>query len=158
MNLFDNPVLTAETLWRRLVEHQPAVAAALALRVRDLPQDWSQRELGVFRPEAAFSLSPSESQERVEIELYDTDWESCGACIEASDPYRYHSGFEAGYQALQRPLLDTVALDPAVTVAVALGLTDDGSTNDTGSGERPATAPCSAAGRTARRSSRSSPT
>jgi hypothetical protein len=90
----DDPVLAAENLWRRLVEHQPAVAAALGLRVRELPQDWPQRELGVFRPEAAFRLPPSEQHTRVEIAPYDTDWENCGACSEALDLCRYHTGFE----------------------------------------------------------------
>ncbi|MFD8415478.1 hypothetical protein ACFV2Q_27570 [Streptomyces sp. NPDC059650] len=123
----DDPVLAAENLWRRLVEHQPAVAAALGLRVRELPQDWPQRELGVFRPEAAFRLEPSEQHQRVEIEPYDTDWENCGACSEASDPCRYHTGFETGYKALHQPLLDAMALDPAVTVAALLQrLADDG--------------------------------
>ncbi|MFI9214269.1 AAA family ATPase [Streptomyces sp. NPDC053253] len=126
----DNPVLTAENLWRRLVEHQPAIAAALALHVREMPQDWPQRELGLFRPEAAFGLASGELRERVEVEPYDTDWESCGACSEASDPCRYHAGFETGYKALHQPLLDALALDPAVTVAAVLQQLGDDDTDD----------------------------
>ncbi|MFF8293655.1 hypothetical protein ACF068_31225 [Streptomyces sp. NPDC016309] len=117
----DDPVLAAEHLWRRLVEHQPAVAAALGLLVRELPQDWPQRELGVFRPEAAFDLTPSdELRARVEIEPYETYWEDCGACSESSDPCRFHTGFETGYKALHQPLLDAIALDQTATVAAVL--------------------------------------
>lgn len=135
----DDPVLAAENLWRRLIEHQPAVAAAFGLRVRELPQDWPQRELGVFRPEAAFRMTPGELRERVEIEPYDTDWENCGACSESSDPCRYHSGFETGYKALHQPLLDAMALDPTVTVAAVLQrLAEDDPDHDTDSGSQAA--------------------
>ncbi|MDH6544927.1 hypothetical protein [Streptomyces sp. SPB4] len=131
MSYFDDPVHAAENLWRRLVEHQPAVAAALAMQVRELPQDWPQRELGVFRPEAAFRLAPSGQHERVEIEPYDTDWENCGACNQASDPCRFHTGFETGYKALHQPLLDAIALDQTVTAAAVLQrLADDDMDDD----------------------------
>ncbi|MER5747158.1 hypothetical protein ABT097_28300 [Streptomyces sp. NPDC002225] len=43
-------------LWRRLVEHQPALAAALARRLRDMPEDWSMRHLGAARPEAVLHI------------------------------------------------------------------------------------------------------
>ncbi|MFB7239376.1 hypothetical protein ACFCXK_31930 [Streptomyces sp. NPDC056269] len=56
----------------------------------------------------------------MEIEPYETDWENCGACSEALDPCRFHSGFEAGYKALHQPLLDAMALDQMVTVAAVL--------------------------------------
>ncbi|RST19627.1 hypothetical protein E2C00_00340 [Streptomyces sp. WAC05374] len=84
--------------------------------VRELPQDWPQRELGLFRPEAALDLASSEElRTPVEIEPYDTDWENCGACSEASDPCRFHTRFETGYKALHQVLLDAIALDQAVT-------------------------------------------
>lgn len=97
----------------------------------------------MFRPEAVLRLVPGKPQKRLEIEPYDTDWENCGACVEASDlPCRYHSGVEAGYQALHRPLLDAMAQDPAVTVATVLQrlADDDGSDNDTVSGTPSGTA------------------
>lgn len=116
-----DPVATADDLWLRLVEHQPAVAAALALKVRELPEDWSLRVLGVGRPEAALALSPSSPEHRIEIEPYEADWESCPACGEVLDEFcRYHTGHAAGYEALHRPLLDAVTLDADVTVRAVL--------------------------------------
>ncbi|MEU6977928.1 MULTISPECIES: hypothetical protein [unclassified Streptomyces] len=85
----NDPVRTADDLWKRLVEHQPAVVAALALRVRELPADRSLRELGVARPDSALALPSSGPEERVEVEPYDTDWESCGACARTGDVCRY---------------------------------------------------------------------
>ncbi|WP_330335823.1 hypothetical protein OHS33_39510 (plasmid) [Streptomyces sp. NBC_00536] len=126
MTLHD-PMATADDLWRRLVEHQPAVAAALALKVRELPADWAARSLGVARPEAALVLPSSGPEHRVEVEPYDTDWESCPACAETHDvECRYHQGFVAGHGSLHKPLLDAVALDPEVAVRTVLQqLADD---------------------------------
>ncbi|MFD9453467.1 hypothetical protein ACFWBC_10295 [Streptomyces sp. NPDC059985] len=135
MTLHD-PMATADDLWRRLAAHQPAVAAALALKVRDMPADWVLRELGVSRPEAALTLPFSDPEHRVEIEPYDgADWENCPACGESIDDFcRYHRGYMAGYDALHRPLLDAVTLDIDVPVRVALQrLADDD--NDTYDGE-----------------------
>ncbi|MFZ3476040.1 hypothetical protein ACODT4_44425 [Streptomyces sp. 2.9] len=121
MTLHD-PVATADDLWRRLVDHQPAVAAALALKVRALHADWPLRELGVSRPEAALDLPHSDPEDRVEIEPYDTtDWENCSACGEVQDDdCRYHKGYVTGYDALHRPLLEAILRDADVTVQVAL--------------------------------------
>ncbi|MGW7346782.1 hypothetical protein [Streptomyces sp. NPDC054854] len=109
MTLHD-PMATADDLWRRLAAHQPAVAAALALKVRNLPGDWPLRELGVSRPEATLTLPSCDPKHRVEIEPCDAaDWENCPACGEAVDDFcRYHRGYMTGYDALRRPLLDAL--------------------------------------------------
>ncbi|MDG9687706.1 hypothetical protein QC334_34110 [Streptomyces sp. DH18] len=78
-----DPVQVADGLWKRLIAHQPAVAAALALQLRDLPNDWPQRLLGITRPHAALEL-PAPSGMPMEIQPYGTsDWESCLACAES---------------------------------------------------------------------------
>ncbi|MFE9700566.1 hypothetical protein [Streptomyces sp. NPDC006270] len=111
-----DPVQAADDLWKRLIAHQPAVAAALALQLRDLPDDWPQRLLGITRPHAALEL-PATSDRPMEIQPYDTsDWESCLACAEFRQLCRYHEGFAAGYEALDGPLTDASRLDPTVTV------------------------------------------
>ncbi|UPT46766.1 MULTISPECIES: hypothetical protein [Streptomyces] len=111
-----DPVQVADDLWKRLIAHQPAVAAALALQLRDLPDDWPQRLLGITRPHAALEL-PATSGMPMEIQPYDTsDWESCLACAEFRQLCRYHEGFAAGYEALDGPLTDASRLDPTVTV------------------------------------------
>ncbi|MFF8423152.1 hypothetical protein [Streptomyces sp. NPDC015680] len=116
-----DPVRTADDLWRRLLEHQPAIAAALAMQVRDLPEDWPLRVLGYGRPEAALAQPPSGPEHRVEVEPYRTDPEDCPACGEAPDYFcRYHKGVSAGYQMLGQSLLDAVKLDRDVTVRTVL--------------------------------------
>ncbi|WP_331743457.1 hypothetical protein OH809_44435 (plasmid) [Streptomyces sp. NBC_00873] len=126
MTLHD-PVRAADDLWKRLIEHQPGMAAALAMQVRELPSDWPLRVLGVGRPEAALALTSSSSEQRVEVEPYDADMEDCSACLEAEyDPCRYHAGVSVGYQMLGQSLLDAVKLDKDVTVRVVLQrLADD---------------------------------
>ncbi|MFJ8856450.1 hypothetical protein [Streptomyces sp. NPDC102437] len=116
-----DPFEVAGDLWRRLVEHQPAVAAAIALRLRALPEDWSARELCVTRPEAALTIASSGPEHRVEVLPYETDVEFCGACCEAEDDFcRYHKGISDGYQMLSQPLLDAAKLDHDVTVRAML--------------------------------------
>ncbi|MFE1824623.1 hypothetical protein ACFW9S_37235 [Streptomyces anulatus] len=111
-----DPVQVADDLWKRLITHQPAVAAALALQLRDLPDDWPQRLLGITRPHAALEL-PATPGMPMEIQPYDTsDWESCLACAEFRQLCRYHEGFATGYEALDGPLTDASRLDPTVTV------------------------------------------
>lgn len=111
-----DPVQVADDLWTRLIAHQPAVAAALALQLRDLPDDWPQRLLGITRPHAALEL-PATSDMPMEIQPYDTEaWESCLACAEFRQLCRYHQGFATGYEALDGPLTDASRLDPTVTV------------------------------------------
>ncbi|MFJ1804539.1 hypothetical protein [Streptomyces sp. NPDC088180] len=107
-----DPVPVADDLWQRLIAHQPAVAAALALQLRDLPDDWPQRLLGITRPHAALEL-PATSGMPMEIQPYDTsDWESCLTCAEFHQLCRYHEGFATGYEALDGPLTDASLLDP----------------------------------------------
>lgn len=111
-----DPVQVADDLWKRLIAHQPAVAAALALQLRDLPDDWTQRLLGITRPHAALEL-PATSGMPMEIQPYDTsDWEGCLACVEFRQLCRYHEGFATGYEALNGPMTDASRLDPTVTV------------------------------------------
>ncbi|MEV6439856.1 hypothetical protein [Streptomyces anulatus] len=111
-----DPVQVADDLWKRLITHQPAVAAALALQLRDLPDDWPQRLLGITRPHAALEL-PATTGMPMEIQPYDTsDWEACLACAEFRQLCRYHEGFATGYEALDGPLTDASRLDPTVTV------------------------------------------
>ncbi|KUF17350.1 hypothetical protein [Streptomyces silvensis] len=121
MTLSPDSLTTADTLWQRLVEHQPAVAAALAMRVRALPEDWSHRVLGVARPHAALEL-PATAGVPMDIEPYNArEWENCAACAElVNRPCRYHEGFTTGYEALNGPLKEAVQADPKVTVADAL--------------------------------------
>ncbi|MCX4231792.1 hypothetical protein [Streptomyces ortus] len=119
MSLPPDALTTADTLWQRLAEHQPAVAAALAMQVRALPEDWSQRVLGVARPHAALELPATAVP--MEIEPYDAaDWENCPACSELDRPCRYHEGYTTGYEALNQPLTEAARVDPKVTVVDAL--------------------------------------
>ncbi|MFG2844222.1 hypothetical protein ACGF12_13770 [Kitasatospora sp. NPDC048296] len=111
-----DPLATADTLWKQLIEHQPAVAAALAMQLRALPANWAQRELGVARPHAALEL-PAGADVPMEIAPYRADWEDCPACIECEELCRYHAGRSDGYEALHRPLREACVVDPAVTVA-----------------------------------------
>lgn len=120
MTLSPDSLTTADALWRKLAEHQPAVAAALAMQLRDLPEDWSQRVLGVARPRAALEL-PATADVPMEIEPYDAaDWENCPACGELDRLCRFHEGFTTGYEALNGPLTEASRVDPAVTVKDAL--------------------------------------
>ncbi|MFE7070444.1 hypothetical protein ACFU96_10190 [Streptomyces sp. NPDC057620] len=120
MSLSPDAVTMADTLWQRLAEHQPAVAAALAMQVRTLPEDWSQRVLGVARPHAALELSAI-GEVPMAIESYDAaDWENCPVCGELDQVCRYHEGYTTGYEALNQPLTEAARVDPRVTVANAL--------------------------------------
>ncbi|NGO40644.1 hypothetical protein [Streptomyces ureilyticus] len=120
MTLPTDSLTTADALWRRLTEHQPGVAAALAMQLRALPEDWSQRVLGVARPHAALELRAT-ADVPMEIEPYDAaDWENCPACGELDRLCRYHEGYATGYEALNQPLTEAARVDPKVTVADAL--------------------------------------
>ncbi|MFJ1757370.1 hypothetical protein [Kitasatospora sp. NPDC088134] len=114
-----DPMAAASALWRQLTEHQPAVAAALAMQLRGLPESWAQRELGLARPHAALELAPAGGLP-VEVAPYSADWENCPACAESGELCRYHDGWAAGHEALHQPLLEAVRLDPTVTVKDAL--------------------------------------
>ncbi|WP_455355901.1 hypothetical protein [Streptomyces sp. SYSU K217416] len=110
----------ADALWRALTEQEPGVAAALAMQLRDLPEDWAPRVLGVARPYAALEL-PATAKVPMEIELYNAaDWEDCPACAELEDLCRYHEGYATGYEALNGPLTEVSRVDPTVTVKDAL--------------------------------------
>lgn len=114
-----DPLTTADALWRTLVEHQPAVAAALAVQLRDMPEDWPLRELGVARPDAALEF-PAGADMPMEVGPYDAaDWENCPACSEDGH-CRFHAGFVAGYEILNQPLREASRIDPQVTVVTVL--------------------------------------
>jgi hypothetical protein len=120
MTLPTDSIGRAEALWRKLAEHQPGVAAALAMQLRDLPEDWAPRILGVARPHAATEL-PASADVPMEIEPYDAaDWENCPACGELDRLCRYHEGYTTGYEALNQPLTEAPRVDPKVTVVDAL--------------------------------------
>ncbi|MGW2841919.1 hypothetical protein ACWCWD_29540 [Streptomyces sp. NPDC001493] len=123
----------ADALWRALTEQEPGVAAALAMRLRDLPEDWAPRVLGVARPHAALELPPT-AKVPMEIEPYNAaDWEDCPACAGLDRPCRYHEGYATGYAALNGPLTEASRLDPTVTVKDALQrLTDTDETAERG--------------------------
>ncbi|MFI0901782.1 hypothetical protein [Streptomyces sp. NPDC020983] len=114
-----DPMAAAEALWRTLLEHQPAVAAALAVQLRDMPEDWPLRAFGVGRLHAALEL-PAGADLPMEVVPYDAaDWENCPACGEDGH-CRFHAGFVAGYEILNQPLREASRLDPAVTVVTVL--------------------------------------
>jgi hypothetical protein len=120
MTLPADPLTTADDLWQNLVEHQPGVAAALAMQLRALPEDWSQRLLGLARPHAALKL-PSTAEAPMEIEPYDAaDWENCPTCGKHNRLCRYHEGFTTGYEALNQPLMEAARGNPTLTVADAM--------------------------------------
>ncbi|MER6723334.1 hypothetical protein [Streptomyces halstedii] len=121
MTLFDtHSTSRADALWRALTEQEPGVAAALAMQLRDLPEDWAPRVLGVARPHAALEL-PATARVPMEIEPFNAaSWEDCAACAELEDLCRYHEGYAAGYEALNGPLTEASRLDPTVTVKDAL--------------------------------------
>jgi hypothetical protein len=115
-----DPLTTADALWRKLVEHQPAVAAALAVQLRGLPEDWPLRELGVSRPDTALELPTATMPMEVEPHAADHG-ENCPPCGEDGTHCRFHAGFIAGYETLNQPLREAVRIDPSVTVATVLG-------------------------------------
>ncbi|MGV9267397.1 hypothetical protein ACWDRR_22350 [Kitasatospora sp. NPDC003701] len=119
MTTSPDPLTSAKALWQNLIENQPAVAAALAMHLRALPDTWAQRELGVARPHAALELQPV-SRVPMEIAPHSQHWEECPACDEAEGLCRYHTGLATGYEELHRPLREVCAADPAVTVAAVL--------------------------------------
>lgn len=109
----------APTLWERLVQWQPATAAALAQHVRALPDDWPQREFGVARADAALCLPPAAQGEqypdrRPEIAPFDeiASPESCPACTEASANCRWHEGFAQGHHDRVQAQIDAMKARP----------------------------------------------
>ncbi|MDH6129406.1 hypothetical protein [Kitasatospora sp. GP82] len=114
-----DPVATADTLWQQLTEYQPAVAAAIAMQLRALPENWTMRALGLARAHAALELPPGGTAP-MEIVPYSPDWEDCPACHESGDLCRYHQGWVTGHEALYGPLRDASGIDPKVTVVDAL--------------------------------------
>ncbi|WP_199552654.1 hypothetical protein [Streptomyces sp. N35] len=111
-------------LWAQLVEWQPSAAAALALYVRGLPDDWAQRVFGVGRPDAALALPAGAAGEQYadrapEIAPPDrnADCERCPACQENNDELcRYHDGHLTADNAAGRALLDAVKAQPDITL------------------------------------------
>jgi hypothetical protein len=127
-----NPATAAETLWDNLIDWQPATAAALLIRLRDLPTDWPLRVFGVGRPDAALDLPPG-----AEGELYDdrapeiapysvfSDLDECPACGERGGNCRYHEGHAVGWHELYKPLLEALKADATVTVKTFLANLDN---------------------------------
>ncbi|MFF3127737.1 hypothetical protein ACFVRD_36835 [Streptomyces sp. NPDC057908] len=120
MTLSAHSTAQAAALWQKLTAHQPGVAAALAMQLRDLPQDWAPRVLGIARPHAALEL-PATANVPMEIKPYNAaDWEDCSACAEVDQSCRFHEGYMTGYDALNVPLTEASRVDPTVTVKDAL--------------------------------------
>lgn len=126
-----NPAQAAADLWDQLVDWQPATAAALLIRLRELPVDWPLRVFGVGRPDAALALPPGAEGEtyddRVpEIAPYaEHDFDDCPACTEAGKNCRWHEGHATGHSELYKPLLEAVKADETVTVKAFLASLDD---------------------------------
>lgn len=121
-----NPTRDAARVWAELMRHHPALAAALAVHLRQMPDDWPLRLFGAGRPDAALDLPPTPPGRLPEIAPVDPDasMEDCPACgerIEADLPAcRYHAGWNAGYRHLKQPMVEAVRIDPTVTVRALL--------------------------------------
>lgn len=114
------PTPDAAAVWRQLTTHQPALAAALAIHCRALPDDWPAREFSVARPDAAVLLPPLVEPEDTAYPIEaapvgeDGPVSSCPACAAVDQPLgcRWHTGYTAGIHALAGPLHDAVKTDP----------------------------------------------
>lgn len=127
-----NPATAANDLWDNLIDWQPATAAALLIKLRELPVDWPLRVFGVGRVDAALALPPG-----AEGEVYDDQvpeiapyavalwWDDCPACAERGGSCRYHDGYGAGRDSLYGPLLKALKADQDVTVKAFLASLDD---------------------------------
>jgi hypothetical protein len=111
----------APDLWQHLVQWQPATAAALALHVRALPEDWPARVFGVGRPDAALVLSPGATGEQFpdrapEIAPFDESapLDDCPACEEAAGTCRFHEGYVAGHHEQAQAQRDAVKARPDI--------------------------------------------
>lgn len=120
-----DPVRAAARVWTSLMRHQPAMAAALVMQLRRLPDDWPLRLFGTGRADAALDLPPTPPGALPEICPADRgDVESCPACGEAGADRelhcRYHTGWSDGYHHLHQPMVEAVKVDPATTVRTLL--------------------------------------
>jgi hypothetical protein len=126
------PATAAASLWDNLIDWQPATAAALLIKLRELPVDWPLRVFGVGRVDAALALPPG-----AEGEVYDDQapeiapyaaalwWDDCPACGERGANCRYHEGYSAGRDGLYKPLMEALKADETVTVKAFLASLDD---------------------------------
>jgi hypothetical protein len=120
-----NPVAAGKFLFTDLLAWQPALAAALAMHVRALPDDWTLRYLGIGRTEAALQLTSGASFRGItdhapEVAPWQADMDECDACAEAEGTCRYHQGLSAGHDPMFQMMLQAVKDDPAVTVSALL--------------------------------------
>ncbi|WP_309029063.1 hypothetical protein [Streptomyces alfalfae] len=113
----------APALWEHLVQWQPATAAALAMHLRALPDDWPQRLFTVGRPDTALVLPPAAIGEQYpdqapEIAPYDeiAAEDDCPACQEAEGTCRYHQGYSAGHHEWNQAERDAVSARPDITL------------------------------------------
>jgi hypothetical protein len=103
-----DPHGAAQRLWNALLENQPAIAAALAQTLRELPNDWLYL---LFRVRDTQHLPPADWPEPApETAPWSTDPEDCAACSEVQDMCRYHEGFTAGHRHMVS-LLTTLVTD-----------------------------------------------
>jgi len=100
----------AQRLWAGLREYLPQVAAALALYLRQLPQDWM---LDLFAAKSVDEIRHSgptgASYRPPEVAPYE-DSDDCPACGDVQDMCRVHIGHERGVS-YARALLATAAAD-----------------------------------------------
>ena len=117
-----DPIKAAAHLWQQLITYQPAIAAALAIEVRGLPDDWSAREFGSARPEAVLAytpcLEPVEARFPPEVApVTEASAEDCQACLaDGVDLCRFHTGEAEAHDWWQRTTREAVRVEPEVTL------------------------------------------
>lgn len=115
------PEWHADYMWKQLKKYQPALAGALAVLIRDLGEDWPQREFNVGRPDAVLQAPPllvAGYDFEPEIAPYrTTDADDCSACDECFDQCRWHRGYSEAQGEWTKRLRDAVKANPNVTVA-----------------------------------------
>lgn len=118
---------TAAALWDQLGAHQPGTAAALAVLIRALPDDWPAREFGAGRIETVLAeppgVEPDETAFPIEVAPVGEDGvvDRCRACsAQDGADCRWHRGYAAGVMALYRPVVETLKAQPRMPDAALL--------------------------------------
>jgi hypothetical protein len=109
----------ASTLWQNLVRYQPSLAGALAIHLRNLPEDWPQREFGVGREAAVLTITPPlppGQNQLPEAAPHTPDIEECQACAEAGLVCRWHDGQGEAHQWWQDHVMAALRADPEARV------------------------------------------
>ncbi|MCX5000919.1 hypothetical protein [Streptomyces longwoodensis] len=112
-----DPDIAATNLWHGLKRYQPAIAGALAIHLRTLADDWPQRELGVGREAAVYTIPPPlrpGDNLLPEAAPHSADVEECQACAEAGLVCRWHDGQAAAHEWWNQHARRALAADPNV--------------------------------------------